>query len=132
MQRIYLSQNAGTLDNYLLGCYTDETCGGLKQPQPFKKEHVDNTRVDQTPKEHEYIVGIADTGNGSVSVKRKTNKHCTIFAIVVFLLATLLFLYSYYQRKHKKHKKYSIKSPPNETYLIDEKPYHLILFVLNI
>ena len=113
-------------DNYLLGCYTDETCGGLKQPQPLqqqpqqiKKEYVDNTRVDQrstdeTPKEHEYIVDIADAGNGSVSKKKKPETNIALIValvVIVILLLVILFLYSYYQRKHKKHKKYSIQSP---------------------
>lgn len=99
-------------DNYLIGCYTEETCGGMKQPQeqPNKKEFV--IPVDnQKPKEQVNViddnVDIAD-GGGNVPVKTKKQNQSNIILIITFvnilffLFASFMF-YSYFRRKHRKH-----------------------------
>lgn len=97
-------------DNYLLGCYTDETCGGMKQP-PKQPEY---NRVDQTLPEYDHVVYIADADNDDkeqTSNKKTLIITVTVLAIVVFLFASLL-IYSYHQKKHYYKKHHHHRSPP--------------------
>ena len=102
-------------DNYLLGCYTDETCGGVKQPlqqQQPQYNRVDQTKTDETP--IEYVVDIADAGNDDKKPTSNTKTLIiivTVLVIVVFLF-TSLFFYSYYWKRHYKKHNYSIHLPP--------------------
>lgn len=97
------------MDNYLLGCYTDETCGGMKQPQ----QNVDQT-TDETSQDYDYVVDIADADNDDKEQTSNTKRliiTVTVLAIFVFLFASLLF-YLYYQKKHHYKKHHHHRSPP--------------------
>lgn len=110
-------------DNYLIGCYTDETCGGMKQAQeqPIQTDFIvpdDN----QTRKKQVNLLDDNDTveiadGGGNFPVKSKTKNQSNMILIITFLnilfflFASFMF-YSYFRRKHSEHQSRQLYRKP--------------------
>lgn len=85
-------------DNLLIGCYTEETCGGNVIPQTYENNNNNSASAS------EYVAPPTSTKKTTTKKKIKLSTPLLILIIVVPILLTFLSMFSLYVYQNKKEK----------------------------